>query len=176
VKASGGGLGQEAINDLVVHPKDHNRAWAATAAKGLWWTHDGGTNWKRIPGLAPTDIRALALAPDDPNVLYAGAFKGGVYRGVHTPGQGWQWYKMAAGMDPNDPIRAIVVDPAHPGRVWAGSQRTGVHRWDAIEQQWVRFNPGLDMQAVIDLSISENGRVLYAATYGGGVYRLKLSH
>ena len=175
VKASGGQLDNMAINDLAVHPKNHNFVWAATASDGLWWSHNSGGQWVRIGGLGPSDIRAVALSPTDPNVVYAGAYGGGVHRGVHTPGKGWQWFKMAAGIPANDDVLSIVVSSKPPYRVWAGSQRTGVHFWDDIEQEWSSFNQGLEMKTVFDLAISDDGTVLYAATHGGGAYRLKLS-
>ncbi|MBT8201914.1 MAG: hypothetical protein KJO87_01275, partial [Acidimicrobiia bacterium] len=173
VKASGGQLDKMAINDLAVHPKNHNFVWAATAGHGLWWTHDAGGRWMRIGGLGPADIRSVALSPADPDVVYVGAYQGGAYRGVHTPGKGWQWFKMAAGIPANDNVLSIVVSPEPPHRVWAGSQLTGVHFWDDIEQEWSSFNQGLEMKTVFDLAISTDGRILYAATHGGGVYRLK---
>lgn len=175
VKASGGQLDKMAINDLAVHPKNHNFVWAATAGHGLWWTHDAGNSWMKIGGLGPSDIRSVALNPADPNVVYVGAFGGGAYRGVHTPGKGWQWFKMAAGIPDKDDVLSVVVSPRPPHRVWAGSQITGVHFWDDIEQEWSSFNQGLEMKIVYDLAISRDGTILYAATHGGGAYRLQLS-
>jgi hypothetical protein len=69
----------------------------------------------------------------------------------------------------------VVVDPANPSVMWAGSSRTGVYRWDTIEQLWVHFNRGLRTRAVVDLAISRDGRVLYASTTGEGVFRLELT-
>jgi photosystem II stability/assembly factor-like uncharacterized protein len=175
VKASGGQLDKMAISDLAVHPKNHNFVWAATASDGLWWTHNAGDSWMRIGGLKPTDIRSVALKPGNPNEVYAGAYGGGVHKGIHTPGKGWKWIKMAAGVPANDDVFSIVVSPKPPHRVWTGSQWTGVHFWDDIEQEWSSFNQGLGMKTVFDLAISNDGRILYAATHGGGVYRLQLS-
>jgi len=168
-------LGNKAINDLAVHPKNHNIVWAATASGGLWRTTDGGSNWHRLSGLPPKDVRAVALDPTNPNLVYAGARDGGVHKGVPNANGSWTWHTMAAGMDPNDSVYSLVIDPVRPLRVWAGSQRTGVRYWDPIEQQWIVFNKGLEMRTVFDLDISSNGKMLYAATHGGGVYRLRLS-
>jgi hypothetical protein len=47
----------------------------------------------------------------------------------------------------------------------------GVFRWDSLEQQWVATNKGLSTRAIVDLEISADGKVLYAATTGEGVFR-----
>jgi frataxin-like iron-binding protein CyaY len=164
-----------AINDLAVNPQNHHVVWAATESKGLWRTTNDGSKWIRLSGLTPEDIRSVALDPTNPNLVYAGARNGGVRKGVPNANGTWTWHTMAAGMDPNDSIYSLAVDPARPSRVWAGSPRTGVRYWDPIEQQWIIFNQGLEMRTVFDLDISNDGKVLYAATHGGGVYRLRLS-
>jgi photosystem II stability/assembly factor-like uncharacterized protein len=175
VKANGAQLGNKAINDLAVHLRNHNIVWAATASDGLWRTANGGASWQKMSGLPPKDVRAVALDPKNPNLVYAGARMGGVYKGVPGTKGTWTWHKMAAGMHDEDNIYSLVVDPSRPSRVWAGSLNTGVRYWDQIEQQWIVFNRGLEMRSVYDLTISNDGKTLYAATHGGGVYRLRLS-
>jgi hypothetical protein len=65
------------------------------------------------------------------------------------------------------------VDPANPQFIWAGTRHSGVFRWNPIEQQWIKVNKGLSTKAVVDLEISNNGMVLYAATSGEGVFRYR---
>jgi ligand-binding sensor domain-containing protein len=77
---------------------------------------------------------------------------------------------MSNGMDPNESVWALVVDPSN-SVPWAGTRRSGVFRYDSIEQQWVRTNNGLTTKCIADLEISNNGKVLYAATTGEGVFR-----
>lgn len=175
VRTKGAELANKAINDLAVHPNNHKVVWAATVSSGLWRTKDGGASWHGMNGLPPDDIRAVALDPKKPDQVYVGARNAGVYRGVPGGSGAWSWHKMAAGMDPNDSVYSIVVDPTQPSRVWAGSERSGVRYWDSVEQQWIALNRGLEMKSVFDLDISNDGKVLYAATHGGGVYRLRLS-
>ncbi|HEX9902455.1 MAG TPA: hypothetical protein VGB72_06300, partial [Acidobacteriota bacterium] len=159
------------LNSLAVHPKKSEIVYAATVTSGLCKTTDGGANWVRLSSLKPNDVRSVALRPDKPDQVYAGINGGGVY---FSPDGGATWTAMASGMEPNDSIYALVFDPVHPENVWAGSFKTGVYRHDSIEQQWVHFNNGLHMRAVTDLAISGNGKVLYATTWGEGVFRLDL--
>jgi photosystem II stability/assembly factor-like uncharacterized protein len=159
----------ECINDLAVHPTNPDIVYAATAASGLFKTSDGGSSWTPLTGLSVPDVRSVAIKPDQPNVIYAGAQNGVVYRSTN---EGTNWGNMDAGMDPNEAIWSLEVDPVNTEVVWAGSNRTGVYRWDASQGLWMHVNAGLRTRAVTDLAISSDGEVLYATTWGEGVFRL----
>ncbi len=168
-EANGPQTRDKSVNDLAVHPKNHNIVYAATVG-GLFRTTDGGGSWKALGDLGNVDVRAVALDPSDFKTVYAGTQKGGVFRSSDA---GTSWHKMSAGMDPNEPVWAVAVDPANPQDVWAGSRHSGVFRWNSIEQQWIKINKGLRTKAVVDLEISKDGKVLYAATTGEGVFRYR---
>jgi len=159
-------LKTQAVTDIAVHPKNHFKVYAATVKAGLFRSTDAGANWTVPPDLANKDVRAVAIDPKQPNIVYAGIRDGGVYRSTD---EGKTWHRMAAGMDQKEPVWSLVVDTE--GTPWAGSRRSGVFRWDDIEQQWVKVNKGLSTRAIVDLEISKDGRVLYAATTGEGVFR-----
>jgi photosystem II stability/assembly factor-like uncharacterized protein len=168
-EANDANIANHCINNLAVHPSAPNLVYAATAAGGVFKTLDGGQHWTHLPGLAPIDIRAIAVRPDQPGMVYVGTAGEGVY--VYNEGSG-TWQQIIAGMEPNDAIYALVFDPTNPEVVWAGSNKTGVYRWDPIQSLWVHVNAGLRTRAVTDLAISADGQVLYAATWGEGVFRL----
>ncbi|MCJ7612816.1 MAG: hypothetical protein MUP19_11185 [Candidatus Aminicenantes bacterium] len=159
------------INNLAVHPQNENIVYAATSTGGLCKTTDGGKNWVRLNGIQLADVRAVAIRPDKPDQVYAGLNLGGVYFSANG---GSTWAAMPTGMEGNDRIFALVIDPTYPDVIWAGSNRAGVYRRDPIEQRWMKFKPGLRTRAVTDLAISASGKVLYATTWGEGVFRLDL--
>ncbi len=70
-------------------------------------------------------------------------------------------------------IESIVIDPLDSKRLFAADQNQGVYLSEDGGQSWFPINAGLSMRAVSALSLSGNGRVLYAATSGGGVYKLE---
>jgi len=78
------------------------------------------------------------------------------------------------GMDPQAKIYEIVVDPADSQIVYAADLRTGVYRTDNGGSLWAQIDDGLTIRAVQALSLSSDSSELYAATNGGGVYRLDL--
>jgi photosystem II stability/assembly factor-like uncharacterized protein len=168
-EANDSNVGNHCINDLAVHPTAPNLVYAATAAGGVFKTVNGGQNWTHLAGLTPVDIRAVAVHPTYTGRIYVGTNGKGVYRYLEGSGT---WEQLTQGMEPNDAIYSIVFDPANPDVIWAGSNKTGVYRWDEGEYRWVHVNDGLRTRAVTDLDISADGKVLYAATWGEGVFRL----
>lgn len=160
---------QHCVNDLAIHPDDENIVYAATAAGGLFKTIHGGSSWTLLASLGITDVRSVAIHPTEPNIVYAGSQDNGVF--LSTSG-GDDWGQLVPGMEPNDSIWAIVIDPVDPNVVYAGSFISGVYRWNTTENLWTHINGGLRYRAIVDLAISRDGKVLYAATWGEGVYRL----
>jgi uncharacterized protein (TIGR03437 family) len=160
------------INVLLVDPANENTVYAGTLYGGILESRDGGATWQQTnQGLKLLDVRALAMDWSDHAVLYAGVESGGVYKS--TDG-GATWQISAAGMDPQSPVRDIVVDPTNAQIVYAGVLTSGVFRSDDGGKLWRSVTSGLSMRSVTALAISRDGGTLYAATYGGGVFRLDL--
>lgn len=172
-EASDSRIANQNINVIVVDPRDENIAYAGTVKGGIFKTLDGGTSWHPInQGLQVLDIRALAIDPRNPDVIYAGAENGGVYKSTDA---GASWKHISSGMDPQAAIRDIVIDPVNSKVVYAADLRTGVYRSENGGEWWIKISEGLRTRAVTALAISSDGKVLYAATEGEGVFRLDLS-
>ncbi|MEK7848938.1 MAG: family 16 glycoside hydrolase, partial [Chloroflexota bacterium] len=159
------------INALAVDWRNPAVVYAGTVKGGIFRTTDGGRSWVPLnQGLGVLDIRALAMDPGDPQVLYAGAENGGLYKSTNG---GLSWQRSGTGVDALAAIWDIVIDPTNPRLLYAGDFRTGVYRSDDGGQRWMRINTGLSTRAINALAISADGRVLYAATQGEGVFRLE---
>jgi photosystem II stability/assembly factor-like uncharacterized protein len=161
---------RESITRIIVHPRDQNLMWVATAGSGVYVSRDGGGSWATSQNeLKDSRVMSLAIDAANPDVLYAGVDRGGLYKSADG---GKSWKRSANGMDPNESIFAIVADPVRSGVLYAGSNRSGVYISEDSGKSWKRNNAGLSNRAVKSLSISSNGETLYAATWGGGVFRL----
>ena len=155
-------------------------------------------------GLGSMEVRSLAIDPGNPDVLLAGLGEGaGIYRtenggGLWQPSNGGLMpecpsslqrageVKLGITLDkisntsgdyyslPWSKITAIAFDPNHPNRVFAADERLGIFVSEDKGKHWVPLNDGLTMKAVLDLSISQDGQYLYAATEGAGVFRLSI--
>ena len=66
----------------------------------------------------------------------------------------------------------IIIDPTDSRVVYAADHHSGVYLSVNSGSTWRPINDGLTMRAVTELDISSDGQVVYAATWGGGVFRL----
>jgi len=158
------------VTEIVVHPLNADIAWAATVGGGVFRTSDGGATWESASnGLVDKRVMELAIGTDNPDVLYAGTAGNGVFK---TEDGGATWQSVGAGMNPNEPIGALVVNPAQPNIVYAGSWSSGVFLSTDAGASWQLINDGLRTRSVRALAISSDGEVVYAGTRGEGVFRL----
>ncbi|MDT8068563.1 MAG: glycoside hydrolase [Terriglobia bacterium] len=106
-------------------PSQPNVFYIGVCDGGVWKTDDYGRTWKPIFDHEPTgSIGAVAVAPSDPNVVYAGSGEGlhrpdlsvgdGMYKSTDA-GKTW----MHLGLRNAQQIANIAVDPRDPNRVLA---------------------------------------------------------
>jgi len=99
--------------------------YCAQTDGGIWRSDDAGRTWTPIFDDQPTQsIGALAVAPSDPNTIYAGSGEGlhrpdlsvgnGIYKSVDA---GRTWTHM--GLDDAQQIANLAIDPRDPNRVFA---------------------------------------------------------
>ena len=68
------------ITEIVVDPTSPSTIYVATAGGGVWKTVDGGVTWSpKSDKEVSLVIGALAMAPSDPNRLYAGTGEGNIF-------------------------------------------------------------------------------------------------
>ena len=167
-QANDANIANQCIHDIAIDPRYPGLIYAASNSGGLFRTFNGGTNWSKL-SLPFADVRSVAIRPDLPDIVYAGTQGNGVYVSING---GNSWTPSITGMNANEKIWSIAFDPSWPSVVWAGSQNSGAYRWDPIESLWTLVNNGLEMRAITHLEFSSDGSVLYANTWGGGVYRM----
>ncbi|MFA9403504.1 MAG: WD40/YVTN/BNR-like repeat-containing protein [Anaerolineales bacterium] len=160
------------VTDLAIDPTDAKVLYVATR-DGLFFTRDGGGSWEKNDSL-PQDVsvRTIAVDPADSQSLIAGVQLLGLY--ISSDG-GSSWRQVSAGLEPNGNHRDIVFDAAHPGVVYTSDISSGVYRSDDGGKTWLKLSEGLTSRAATGLSLSADGNHLYAATSGGGVFRLDLN-
>jgi photosystem II stability/assembly factor-like uncharacterized protein len=110
------------LDSIVVNSADpatlYVGAWKSTDDGGLWISHDAGHTWKEIALFKGQPIYALAQAPTDPHILFAGTLQG-VYRSSDS---GATWAQISpAGSHEIHEIESLAVDPGNPDTVYAGT-------------------------------------------------------
>src|SRR5579863_3071825 len=140
-------------------PGQPNIYYFGTPGGGIWKTTSGGQVWKPIfDSTGVPSIGAIAVAPSDPNIVYAGTGERQPGRGVfRSTDAGATW--SAAGLDNARFIQAIVVDPRHPDHLVAGVNSLGYS---------ILWRP-------LPKTAFTNDRGIYKSVDGGRTWRKTLS-
>jgi photosystem II stability/assembly factor-like uncharacterized protein len=94
-------------------------AWRADRTDGgLWVSRDAGRNWSMAEGMHGQSIRALAQAPSDPKMLFAGTLEG-VFRSADAGGT-WEQISPADSKEIHE-VESLAVDPTDPKIIYAGT-------------------------------------------------------
>jgi photosystem II stability/assembly factor-like uncharacterized protein len=154
--------------------------YAGAASGGIWKTTDAGLSWKPVfDDQAVHSIGALAVAPSDPNVVWAGtgetfirsnvSIGNGIYRS--TDG-GETWQQM--GLDNTGRIGRIVIHPTNPDIVYAAAlghayspqEERGVYRTTDGGRTWERVLFVDRNTGASDLVMDPNNpRILFAGMW-----------
>ena len=152
LRSLGPALTSGRVADLAVDPSDARTWWLAVASGGVWKTENAGTTWAPVfDGEGSFSIGALAIDPNNPNVVWVGtgennnqrsvAYGDGVYR---TLDGGKSWQRM--GLEKSEHIGRILIDPRDSGVVWVAAQgplwspggERGVYKTTDAGATWTR--------------------------------------
>ncbi|MFQ5740504.1 MAG: WD40/YVTN/BNR-like repeat-containing protein [Acidobacteriota bacterium] len=128
------------VDNLVFHPEDpdilYAACWALQSNQGfLFRTRDGGENWKRIPtGPFNSPIRAIALAPSDPEVIALGISEGVL---LSLDG-GRSWDRISRGYRSLYNVHSLAFDVQDSSTLYVGTWHLG----------WKTRNRGRKWQAI----------------------------
>ena len=158
-------------------PGDPNTYYAGAASGGLFKSTDGGIHWTSIFDAQPvSSVGALAVAPSDPNVVWAGTGEPFIRSHISV---GWGMFKSTdagktwarAGLENSGRISRIVVHPTNPDVVYVASlghaygpqQERGIYRTMDGGKSWERVLFVNDSTGASDVLMDPtNPRILYA--------------
>lgn len=126
---------------ITIHPDRTDEMLVGSASGGVWKTTDGGANWRPIDDfLGSLAVSTIALAPADPEIVYAGtgelnsalgSIRGaGVYKSTDF---GESWIPLPETMEPAAAgrwtyVNRLAVHPTNPNIVLAGTTPGGIFR------------------------------------------------
>lgn len=121
-----GPIGNRVISAAGI-PGDPLIYYVGAASGGIWKTVDGGLNWKPIFDDKPVHaIGALAIAPSDHEVIYAGTGESFIRSNISLGNGVWKstdggasWMHM--GLSNTGRISRVIVHPTNPDIVWVGA-------------------------------------------------------
>ena len=162
-------------------PGDPSTYYAGAASGGVWKSTDGGNRWLPIFDKQPVAaIGALAVAPSDPSIVWAGTGEAWAIRDSDVIGNGIYkstdagktWTNM--GLQETGRIGRIIVHPSNPdivfacalGRPTGPQQERGVFRTTDGGQHWDRVLFAGENVGCSGLSMDpHNSRVLFAGMW-----------
>jgi len=142
---------------------------------GVWHSPDGGDTWNRIRDPFPlgSQVRGMAVYPDDPSRLLAGSDQG-IYRSGDA---GATWKKMWSPMD-GMPIWSIAIDPMDTQTIFVGVKPAALFRsrdggvsWAKLSVQMAQechIGPPMVTMLMVD---PQDHRTVWAGVEVDGVYR-----
>ena len=160
-------------------PKHSMTFYFGACAGGIWKTVDGGVYWRCISDgyLTSATIGAIAVAPSDPNVVYAGtgettirvdvSYGDGIYRSSDA-GRTW----TAIGLKHTRHIGRICIHPDDPDLVYVAAlgdafgpnEERGVFRSRDGGTTWQKVLYRNPDAGAVDLTMDPNNpRILFAA-------------
>jgi len=126
--------------------------WADSAERGVYRTSDGGATWQKVLYIGPSvGIADLAMDPQNPQVLYAAAYRfrrtpwsysdGGPDDAIYKSfDQGQTWKRLSGHGLPKEPVARIglAIAPNSPSTVYAvmGSNEGVLWRSDDSGDHW----------------------------------------
>lgn len=135
-----------------------------------------GFSWETIgEGLPNIPALSLKVSESSPNILYAGLgyvipmLGDGLYK---SEDGGESWSKLSSGLEANPLIKSIAIDRENSSIVYVADYFGGVFATQDGGSTWLDLSEGLDHREANTLELSNDGKVLYLGTDGGGVYRL----
>ncbi len=163
-------------------PGDINTYYAGAASGGIWKSVDGGFGWNPIFDNEPVAaIGSLAVAPSNPEIVWAGTGEAWAIRDSDVMGNGMYksvdagrtWTHMV-GLDETGRIGRILIHPTNPnivfacalGRMTGPQQERGVYRTTDGGGHWERVLFVNENTGCSGLSMdAKNPRVIYAGTW-----------
>jgi hypothetical protein len=158
------------IYALAPSPRDGNLLWAGTDDGLIHVTRDGGTSWQDVTprGLpAWSKIAGLEASRFDAGTCYAAvnALRLDDLRPhlLRTRDGGRSWQEVVAGLPADGPVNVVREDPARPGLLYAGTERSVYVSFDA-GGHWQSLQRNLPATSIRDLVV--HGDDLVVATHG----------
>jgi photosystem II stability/assembly factor-like uncharacterized protein len=173
------GLGPVDVEALAVVPGSPGTLLAGTRLSDIFVTTDAGQSWDPVTqgGYYPLalEVSAFQFLPSDPMTVYAASTEGF----IRSTDGGNSWYYFG---DLGAPIFTLVLDPANPNTLYAGSD-AGYGIFKSIDggSHFTQINKNLPLNQNSSGSYSplirslvldpDNPGTLYAGSYGNGLFK-----
>lgn len=175
------------INWVAVAPGDSNKIYTGSGDGELWVSSDFGATWRQIDrkgqsgGLPNASISSISIDPNNKNDILVGYYGSSsrIYRCTDTTATTPAYVAVngvAGSQVPNVALTAIERDPWFPADTWYAATDAGVFMTRNGGTNWtdITQSRGLPNTQVTSLAANKTTGYLTAATFGRGMWRIKL--
>lgn len=147
-----------------VHPETLYVGYTEPYGGGFNRSMNGGQSWEQLEGgMLSSGITAIALNPENTQILYTGTGGVGAINKSMDGGESWVRLDFPEVGIVND----LLVHPNHPGTIYTGTWLYGFYTSTDGGISWEEANTGLpDVAFVKKIALSSSGD-LYIAVYDG---------
>jgi photosystem II stability/assembly factor-like uncharacterized protein len=169
---------------IAVAPSDSNRIYAGSDLGELFMTTDGGATWSQIEqgstSLPNRTITCIVVDPENPNrivVTVSGTGSGHVFRCDNTTDANVAWTDISNGL-PDVPANTIALDLTDSTNTYYVGTDVGAFVTQNGGGSWTNMTQplGLPNVQVNELRAVYGTGYLNAATYGRGMWRIKIAN
>ncbi|HUG43485.1 MAG TPA: SBBP repeat-containing protein, partial [Acidobacteriota bacterium] len=167
------------VFSIAVEPGNPQNLYIGTQG-AVFRSDNGGQTWLETSFKDVGIVRALAISPSNPSVVFAsGEFMGGPFPGHYvakTSDRGNEWRALRVEFSANDPmssaITSLAVDPANDGTIFVGTASEGVIAGtnfvgNGANISWQKKVNGLASREIRTLNFPPNSNRLFAAAASG---------
>lgn len=170
-------------SSISVSPVDHDVVWVATST-GSVYRYDmdaagNATATQLNAGLPNRSISRIVAGYDSADTVYA-VFNGYDANTPATPGKvfvsrngGATWQNISGNL-PDAPANALALDPADANRIWISTD-AAVYSTSDGGLTWQSERRNMPVVTVMDLAYYAKTGSLVAATFGRGVWTMKVA-
>jgi hypothetical protein len=176
------------VNAIAIAPSDSTRLYTGSNDDNeLWMTTNSGNTWRRIDGGLPKTggITSISVHPNNPSDVLVAIWKPAtpssrLWHCRNTMDNIAVWTDVSSrgrlNPLPDFPTNAIARDLTSPDRNWYVGTDVGVFFTDDGGLNWYNATQplGLPNVAISELKAVTQTRQLYAATFGRGIWQLRL--
>jgi photosystem II stability/assembly factor-like uncharacterized protein len=161
------------VDNLAFHPHNPDMLYAATwelkSNQGrLFRTEDAGATWEELSlGNYQSSIRAIAIAPSEPDVLAVGMTEGVV---LSVDG-GRTWERISRGYRSMHNVNSLAFDPTESNTLYVGTWHLGFRTSDR-GRKWEPMHSGMiDDSDMFSLIVHPQKPDILFSSACSGVYR-----
>ncbi len=155
------------ISSMATDPSNREVLYASSYTEGLYKSEDSGTTWTKI--LSKILVYDFVIHPQDSKKIYVAGFYGANGLVLVTKDNGGTWDEIYSEESPENPVRAIALNPSNPNQVIIGTSSGNVIK--SIDEG-VNWRVAVNLNDRINRIFWRNGYI-YVLMRGKGLVRMQ---